>query len=664
MRLRIALPLGAAVAAATAVVLTLLAPGAPAHATDHCPSAGGENLTHSAKPQEGHFVFAGRGWGHGAGMSQYGAQGAARLGCTAGQILRAYYEGIDIEQIDAPGNGSIRVGIAPNRPGDQPVERYRATNTGDEPIPWRLFDDRGREHTVDMAPGRRWTIEMEGGEFVVHVGTRTEFRGDGLTDIRAMLLTVDGRQVELQNGRPYERGAIWFAAEGSNRFSVQARLGSIEEYLLGVREVPGGFPLAAQEAQAITARAFAYAKRANGLYGNCDCHIYDSTSDQVYAGALAEPERWLRAVRNTEKRVLRRDGSTVTAHYASSHGGHSESAQFVWGGSVPHEQPVDDSRWDLASDNPYRTWSLALTPQEAGERLGVGVLLSVDLPQPKGAAGRIGHPDRGYGGMVAEGTERTRVLSGDQVRSALGASQLRSSLFTVAEPPGIARGDATQLSVSWGDDGSLPAWFSDGRWALLTPDGQVLRFNYGRAGDVPLVGDWNGDGTDTVGIVRDRTWHLRHELAGGPADRSFIYGRVGQGDLPLVGDWNGNGTDGVGIVRGREWHLRNSQSGGTSDVSFVYGRITAGDVPVTGDWSRNGIDTVGIVRDGTWHLRNSLSGGPAENSFPYGRATDRPVVGDWNDDGRDTAGVVRGTSWYLRNRNSGGGADLTYEFAG
>ena len=75
------------------------------------------------------------------------------------------------------------------------------------------------------------------------------------------------------------------------------------------------------------------------------------------------------------------------------------------------------------------------------------------------------------------------------------------------------------------------------------------RFSYGRAGDVVLRCDWNGDGRDTPGIVRDGTWHLRDRLAGGAADHAFVYGRVDRGDLPLAGDWNGDGRDTPGIVR-------------------------------------------------------------------------------------------------------------------
>jgi hypothetical protein len=142
---------------------------------------------------------------------------------------------------------------------------------------------------------------------------------------------------------------------------------------------------------------------------------------------------------------------------------------------------------------------------------------------------------------------------------------------------------------------------------------------YGDAttGDVPVTGDWNGDGRDTIGYIRDGEWRLRNSQRGPGLvlDRReivFTYGRLTRGDLPLVGDWNRDGKDTVGIVRDGEWHLRNSLSGGHSDVSFVYGRVTRGDLPIAGDWSGNGRTTAGIVRGADWLLTNSLASGPAQ----------------------------------------------------
>jgi hypothetical protein len=208
-------------------------------------------------------------------------------------------------------------------------------------------------------------------------------------------------------------------------------------------------------------------------------------------------------------------------------------------------------------------------------------------------------------------------------------------------------------------------WWCDGQVRLRTAAGEVISYRYGRAGDVPIVADWNGDGRDTVSIVRDRTWHINDQLDGGDADRSFVYGRVTQGDVPIAGDWNGDGRDTIGIIRDGEWHLRFDQAGGPGQIVFTYGRITRGDRALIGDWNGDGSDTIGIVRDGEWHLRHSLSGGPGETVYVYGRVTsgDTPVMGDWTGDRRATPGIVRGDAWHLRHRHAAGYADQTVTFA-
>ena len=66
---------------------------------------------------------------------------------------------------------------------------------------------------------------------------------------------------------------------------------------------------------------------------------------------------------------------------------------------------------------------------------------------------------------------------------------------------------------------------------------------------MPVVGDWDGDGGDDIGIFHPATreWVLRDSASAGPADRRFGYG--GAGDVPVVGDWNGDGVDGIGVYR-------------------------------------------------------------------------------------------------------------------
>ncbi|HKG22770.1 MAG TPA: PQQ-dependent sugar dehydrogenase, partial [Blastocatellia bacterium] len=181
---------------------------------------------------------------------------------------------------------------------------------------------------------------------------------------------------------------------------------------------------------------------------------------------------------------------------------------------------------------------------------------------------------------------------------------------------------------------------------------------YGVPQDIPIAGDWDGDGDDTIGIYRDGTFFLKNSNTNGNADLTFAFGI--SGDLPVVGDWDGDGVDTIGVYRNGTYFLRNSNSSGPPNLIFSLGG--AGDLPIAGDWNNDGTDTVGVFRPATatFFLRNSNSSGVAEITITYGLPGDKPVVGDWNGDGIDTVGVYRNGTFFLRNSNTSGNADITF----
>ncbi|MEE6283344.1 PQQ-dependent sugar dehydrogenase, partial [Georgenia sp. MJ170] len=95
-------------------------------------------------------------------------------------------------------------------------------------------------------------------------------------------------------------------------------------------------------------------------------------------------------------------------------------------------------------------------------------------------------------------------------------------------------------------------------------------FKYGRIADEVFVGDWDGDGTDSIAVRRGNTFHVSNAPRGGDADWTFRYGR--EGDTVLVGDWDGDGADTFAVRRGSEYHVKNHLLGGDADVVFNYGR--------------------------------------------------------------------------------------------
>ena len=187
-----------------------------------------------------------------------------------------------------------------------------------------------------------------------------------------------------------------------------------------------------------------------------------------------------------------------------------------------------------------------------------------------------------------------------------------------------------------------------------------IAINYGLGGDYPVTGDWDGNGTATIGIYRNGSFYLRNSNTLGFADLVFAFGTPG--DQPIAGDWNGDGVDTIGVYRPStgQFLLRNNNSAGVPDMSFYLGNV--GDVGIAGDWNGDGIDTTGVFRpsNGVIFLKNTNATGFADIALNYGLPGDQPVTGDWDGDGIDTIGIYRNGVFYLRNSNTIGFADLVF----
>ena len=136
---------------------------------------------------------------------------------------------------------------------------------------------------------------------------------------------------------------------------------------------------------------------------------------------------------------------------------------------------------------------------------------------------------------------------------------------------------------------------------------------------------------------------------------------VGTG-TPVVGDWNGDGIDTPGVVEGNVWSIRNSNTNGGPDATFTFGSATS--QPVVGDWNGDGTDSPGVVDAKTWRIVNGLGTGPV-TTFGYG-AAGPAVVGDWDGDGHDGPGRAPSSgpsiTWFLRNSTTSGIADVTFVY--
>lgn len=304
MRLTLTLT-GAAFAAAIAVAVSSGAPG-----------AGGTAPV---------FVLSGGGWGHGVGMSQWGAFGQAQAGRTAEQILATYYPGTELAKAAA---SKVRVLVAAAT-GSVRVE---------SPVAFRVRAGDGT--LVELPPGvadldKRLRLLVDGAR-VALVGPVTVLPGPGAL---------------LQLGDTRYRGSLRVdLADGALRV---VNVVALEAYLQGVvpGEMPKDWPLEALKAQAIAARTYAVAGLVRGK-------AYDLSSDvtsQVYYGVGREAPATTRAVRETRGLVLSFDGKPAQALYFSSSGGRTLSAVDVFGNELAYLVGVDDP-WDDVVGNPNHRW--------------------------------------------------------------------------------------------------------------------------------------------------------------------------------------------------------------------------------------------------------------------------------------------------------------------
>jgi hypothetical protein len=203
-----------------------------------------------------------------------------------------------------------------------------------------------------------------------------------------------------------------------------------------------------------------------------------------------------------------------------------------------------------------------------------------------------------------------------------------------------------------------------GEWSIADNAGGVSTFFYGIPEDIPLVGDWDCDGDDTVGMFRPSNGYvyLRNTNDFGPADITFWYG-IG-GDVPFVGDWDGDGCDTLAVYRNGRVYLRNTLDTGPADLSFFYGLPS--DTPFGGDWDNDGFDSVGLYRESTGFvfLRNDLSAGLAHVDFYFGAPGDKVIAADWNGDGMDTVSIYRPDEarFYISNTNATAFAEFDFRF--
>lgn len=343
----------------------------------------------AARPGTPIFVITGRGWGHGVGMSQWGAHGFARRGLDYRRILSHYYRGTTIGKAPI---AKVRVLLAGSKP----------TLTISSEAPFRVRDTAGRTRTLV-------------GEHVIGPGLRVKTKGAKRRVALAPPLVFLPGAEPLRLGRRY-RGSIRVDRVGSRLRAINVV--GLERYLYGVvpAEVPDDWAPEVLKAQAVAARSYALATRKTG--GAFD--LFPDVRSQVYRGVDEEEESTNEAVDQTAGEVLTHGGKLVTAYFHSTSGGRTASVQDVWSGSrpTPYLTGVEDP---YDSISPHHTWGPVVMPVARLQRLLKAPGRLLDVRTTVNPSARV---DR----VVGVGTKGEAAAKGSDLRRALG---LRSTWFRV-----------------------------------------------------------------------------------------------------------------------------------------------------------------------------------------------------------------------------------------
>lgn len=395
-------------------------------------------------------TITGGGWGHGMGMSQYGAYGRALNGQPAEAILEHYYSGAQVGKKKMP---TIRVGLLQERNGVSMTSAPFPGGSGD--VTWKISGE--QEPLASGNSGTNWRVEPSstGGMRLYKDGEQIRREGTGVFGgtSKPLLLVYErhGSVIDVADKTyNYALGRLEFGTYATDRcdpsFCLRLVLSlTMQKYLYGLGEVPSSWPAGALRSQAIAGRTYAYEKwtRSGSHRYPCDCTVYDSTLDQAYAGDGKRTgsgsywDEWQAAVDSSKGEVITYDGAPIQALYSSSSGGHTENNENVWGGTpLPYLRGVSDKP-DNVSANPNHRWdpvtmSFAAFEKKLQSAYGIGSLKEFKLVKPFGVSGRVTVVNSdGSGGVKIVGSSKTVRVSGWSFRTAFGSSVLKDTLYRI-----------------------------------------------------------------------------------------------------------------------------------------------------------------------------------------------------------------------------------------
>jgi stage II sporulation protein D len=316
----IPLPMRRLLAAAGCAVLVLLALGA-------------------GRAEAAKWVVSGAGYGHGTGLSQYGAYGFAKQGATYPQILAHYYTGTTL---GTTADITVRVLLQSGR-----AIRFNGAT-----------DACG----VKLVESKTYSAKRKGAAVLLLKKT-----GKRIASCGALLSATGGSDVNVV-GKGLYHGALEVRATGIRGGLNAINAVGIEDYVRGViaKESPASWPTEALRAQAVVARSYALSTSKHGA----GFDHYDDTRSQVYGGVAAETVKTNQAVADTALQVVLYNGKVAQTYFFSTSGGATENNEFSslgFGGTpIPYLRGVPDPYDNLS---PYHRWTRKFSQAAIQSRL-------------------------------------------------------------------------------------------------------------------------------------------------------------------------------------------------------------------------------------------------------------------------------------------------------
>jgi len=616
--------------------------------------------TPASAATENTVEFRGSGWGHGVGLSQYGALALAVKGSSYSQILAHYYKGTSLATL--PSNTNIWVNLEEKFTTKTITVHDIGSETG-APV---LVKSGPQE--IEAHPAATIELSSHGGSGCVAKVTNSGEPAESITDdavceidlwwygwnagaTPTTMLQIEGCTLPDWNVSPttqrpcrYARGQMHLrSGTGGLYLSAEMRM---DDYVVGISEIPYNWAMEAQKAQVVAGRSYARARSlARGVpttsdNNGCWCQVRDTTSDQRYVGwGHALRTNWINATTGTSRRVITHPQSSIgviTAYYSSSSGGRTEHGHLKGFSSSPVEwlTSVDDGHAvDGTVNNPNASWTKTVSPASVAQAAGLDYLSSIRVSSTRAGSGSAAEVEiKG----IKNGQETTVIRSSTWARTTFG---LLSEYFTVGYTPSVGdemlfyRADGLYRYFAANNNGTLGALITGGSgytsgWKSITSV------------------DLDGDAQDEIMFYREDGLYRFYDIGpdggiGSPIKAGSDY-TSGWDSITAV-DLNGDGKDEMFFYRTdglyRYYNVRYDGRLGSpikagSDYTSGWDSITA--VDLNGD----GKDEMFFYRtDGLYRYYNVRSdgrlGSPIRAGTDYSSGWHAITAVDLEGDGQD-----------------------------